>query len=108
LTRDWWTRFSQDFDLFVSSTVVQECSAGDPQAAQERLVFLTDVSVLDVTSATERLAEELLKHVPLPEKAAIDALHIALAATHGIDYLLTWNCTHIANAIMQLCSIESN
>jgi len=87
--------------LFVSEAVVAECSVGDPQAAQERLDLLGDIPVLDVTEEAENLAEELVKHVPLPEKAKVDALHIAIATVNGMDYLLTWNCTHIANAAFQ-------
>lgn len=100
LTRDWWDQYRQQYDLYISEAVVAECSAGDPQAAQERLDVLTGIPVLDVTEEADNLADELLKQVPLPEKAAVDALHIAIATVNGIDYLLTWNCTHIANATL--------
>ena len=56
---------------------------------------------LAVTEEVERLAEELARQVPLPARAAVDALHIAVATVHGMDYLLTWNCTHIANAALR-------
>ena len=101
LTRDWWDQSREQFDLYISEAIVAECSAGDPQAAQERLNVLAGIPVLDVTEATDSLAGKLLKQVPLPEKAAVDALHIAIATVNGIDYLLTWNCTHIANAALQ-------
>lgn len=101
LTRDWWDHHREEYDLFVSEAVVTECSAGDPQAAQDRLDLLADISVLDVSEAAERLADDLLKQVPLPEQAEGDALHIAVATVNGMDYLLTWNCTHIANAALQ-------
>jgi hypothetical protein len=100
LTRDWWDYRRKLYDLYASEAVIAECSAGDPQAAQERLDVLTTVPVLDVTAEAEHLANELVKQVPLPEKAEVDALHIAIATVHGIDYLLTWNCTHIANAAL--------
>jgi hypothetical protein len=62
---------------------------------------LKDIPLLEVTDETTTLAQELVDHVPLPKKAAVDALHIALAAVHGMDYLLTWNCKHIANATLR-------
>ena len=101
LTRDWWDLHRTSYDLFVSEAVVAECGAGDPQAAQERLGCLSDLPVLDVTGEAELLAESLIRGVPLPDKANIDALHVALATVNGIDYVLTWNCTHIANAVLQ-------
>jgi hypothetical protein len=70
-----------------------------PDSQHVRSVNLHEL-VLDVTEEADNLANELLKQVPLPEKAAVDALHISIATVNGIDYLLTWNCTHIANATM--------
>jgi predicted nucleic acid-binding protein len=78
--------------------VLDEASAGDPQAAQERLTALNSVPVLKITADARDLAKQLIQSTPLPEKAAVDALHIATATVHGMDYLLTWNCRHIANA----------
>ena len=96
-TRDWWDHHRQEFELFVSRFVVDECSDGDPVAAQERLVYLAGIPLLETSDDVSALAQSLLNDVPLPEKAAIDALHIAVAAVNGIEYLLTWNCKHIAN-----------
>jgi predicted nucleic acid-binding protein len=87
--------------VYVSDFVITECAAGDPVAAQERLAFLGDIPQLDVTEDVETLAEQLLKRVPLPSKAALDAAHIAVAAVHGMDYFLTWNRAHIANAALR-------
>lgn len=101
LTRDWWDQYREQYDLYISEAVVAECSAGDPQAAQERLDILAGISVPDVIEVADNLAGALLKQIPLPEKAAVDALHIAITTVNGIDYLLTWNCTHIANAALQ-------
>lgn len=96
-TREWWENHRQRFDLFVSRFVVDECSDGDPVAAEERLVYLEGIPLLQLSDDVNSLAELLLNDVPLPEKAGIDALHITVAATNGIQYLLTWNCKHIAN-----------
>ena len=100
-TRDWWENRRQQFDLFVSRFVVDECSEGDAVAAQERLAYLEDIPLLQVPDDVNSLAESLIAGVPLPEKAGIDALHIAVAAVNGIQYLMTWNCKHIANPALR-------
>lgn len=96
-TRDWWDNHRHGFDLFVSRFVVDECSEGDSDAAQERLKYLESIPLLETPDDVNALAESLVAGVPLPEKAAMDALHISVAAVNGIEYLLTWNCKHIAN-----------
>jgi predicted nucleic acid-binding protein len=100
-TRDWWERRRQDFDLFTSQLVIREAGAGDRQAAQQRLQILASLPLVDITQEAIELSQQLFNHGPLPPKAADDALHIALATVHKIDYLLTWNCKYIANAEMQ-------
>jgi hypothetical protein len=100
VTRDWWARRFR-FELRVSSLVVLECGAGDAEAAASRLAALEGVPVLALSSEAETLAASLLREVPLPAKAAADALHIAVAAVNGVAYLVTWNCTHIANATLR-------
>jgi hypothetical protein len=100
ITREWWMRRS-DFDLYTSRLVVRECEAGDPRAAIDRLAVLADIPLLEQTQDAATLAEALLRGVPLPDRAASDALHIAIAAVHGMHYLLTWNCTHIANVTLR-------
>jgi hypothetical protein len=100
ITREWWT--TRDvFELYSSRLVIQECQAGDSQAAADRLAALADIPLLEQTADAASLAEALIKGVPLPERAAADALHIAIATVHGVDYLLTWNCTHIANVTLR-------
>lgn len=101
ITHDWWVDHRGQYQLYVSEAVINECSAGDPQAADVRLKSMENIPVLDITSEAEQLAEELMNDVPLPAKAQVDALHIAIATTNGIEYLLTWNCAHIANAALQ-------
>jgi len=101
VTRDWWASERQHFDLCVSQLVISEASAGDAQAAQERLAVLQPIAVLETTQAALDLAKELLRQGALPEKAAGDALHIAVAAAHAVPFLLTWNCRHLANATMR-------
>ena len=100
ITREWWERRRTDFYVFISQLVLDEASAGDPVAARERLAVLVDFPLLDLTEEVSSLAITLVAALALPAKAATDAAHIALAAVHGMHYLVTWNCTHIANAEM--------
>ena len=97
VTREFWDDHRSRFDLFVSLAVVDECFAGDAEAAAERDVFLQDIPVLGVNDDVLSLAQSLMTGIPLPEKADVDSVHIAVAAVNGLDYLVTWNCKHIAN-----------
>jgi predicted nucleic acid-binding protein len=101
ITREWWEKRREQFELFISQVVLRECPAGDPKAASERLEVLQDLPLLEQTEEATKLAQALLQKVPLPNRATVDALHIAVASVHGMDYLLTWNCTHIANAVLR-------
>ena len=84
--------------------VIDEASVSDPDAARRRLEILVDVPLLDLSEDVRHLANELMKRVSLPPKAAADSLHIAIATVNGMDYLLTWNCAHIANAVLRPAS----
>ena len=101
MTRGWWDAERHNFDLYVSEAVIQEVSAGDPAAAQRRLEAIQEFSALPITEEARQLAKQLIDNTPLPEKASIDAVHIATATVNGMDYLLTWNCRHIANATLR-------
>lgn len=85
--------------MYASPLVLREASAGDPVAVIARLQWLQGIPLLAITTEAERLAEALIQGAALPAKAAADGLHIATAAFHRVDFLLTWNCAHIANAI---------
>ncbi len=99
LTRDWWDNRRHDYEIYVSQIVLEESSRGDATYARKRLELLQDLPVLDVTPpAIKELADRLLKTFSLPAKALTDALHLAVASYHVTDYLLTWNCAHLANA----------
>jgi hypothetical protein len=100
-TREWWTDCRDAFDLYVSQLVFEEASAGDSDAARRRIESLWPLARLDITDQATLLGKELVAGIPLPTKARADALHIAVAAVNGMDYLLTWNCTHIANATLR-------
>ncbi len=96
-TREWWDDHRPKFDLFVSQFVVDECDQGDPKAADERRFFLQNIPILDMNADVETLADVISNALQIPAKARIDAFHISIAAVHGIQFLLTWNCKHIAN-----------
>lgn len=100
LTREWWETRRNVFDLFVSDFVIQEAGRGGRLAARRRLEVIANLKELAVVDEIETLAARLLKETRLPARAKQDALHLACAAVHGVDYLLTWNCTHIANAVI--------
>ena len=98
LTRRWWDDERRNYELVTSQYVIDEAADGDPKLAQARLESLDDIPLLQLGPEIDAVAAEIMSRAILPLKAQVDALHIATAAHHRIDYLLTWNCTHIANA----------
>ena len=110
VTHHWWDYYRQECDLYVSQAVLDEASAGDTEQARLRLQGIEGIDMLVITDKVYEFANQLLQKGPLPEKARADAVHIACAIINGMDYLLTWNCRHIANAhffdkINSLCAI---
>jgi predicted nucleic acid-binding protein len=98
VTLEWWERRRRDFELVSSELVLDEARRGDSAVAQDRLAFLAGLALLRTTPEAEQLAGAIISAGVLPDRAFADALHIAVAAVHEVDYLMTWNCTHIANA----------
>jgi hypothetical protein len=96
--RDWWRLERPNFDLVTSQLVIREASAGDPTAAAERLKLLYGIPLVPINSDVQEIADSLVSAALMPPKAAADALHVATAAYSGVEYLLTQNCKHIANA----------
>jgi len=86
---------------FTSQAVIKETSQGDAQIATQRLEIIRDFELLELNQPVLDLAEKFLERGSLPVKADVDAVHIAAATIHGMDYVLTWNCKHIANAQIQ-------
>jgi hypothetical protein len=101
LTRLWWDTRRQDFELFVSQLVIDEASGGDHDAAARRLAVLEGIPLLGALDETDVLVELLMRELALPDRAAADAAHNAISVVNGMDFLLTWNCTHIANAVLR-------
>ena len=98
LTHRWWDEERGNYELVTSQYVLDEASAGDPVLAAKRLQSLDGIPLLPLDPQIIVIAKEIMSRAILPPKASIDALHIAIVAYHQIEYLLTWNCTHIANA----------
>jgi|688.fasta_scaffold916641_1 hypothetical protein len=100
-TRDWWDEQRFHFRVFTSFYTIDECSRGNPDLAARRLSKLKGIPELDLVDSLPDLEEDLIRLFHLPQKAVTDASHLGLAILHRMDYLLTWNCTHLANAVLQ-------
>ena len=100
-TRDWWNNQRGKFELCTSNLVLDEVASGDSSAARERSEILKPLIVLHMDDTAANLADALIEAGAVPKKAAEDALHIAIAVTNGVHFLLTWNCSHIANVMMR-------
>jgi hypothetical protein len=98
LTIEWWAHHRQRFEVFISDLVLQEAARGDQIAAAKRLAELSGIAVLETTEEARELAREFVDRGLIPQKAVEDAFHVAIATAQGMDFLLTWNCRHIANA----------
>ena len=101
VTRDWWRDEAARYEVFISQVVLEECSEGDSSAAAERLEVVKDMDLLEASDDVDDLVDALISKKAVPASEPRDALHIAIAAVNGVKYLLTWNCTHIANATLR-------
>lgn len=101
VTREWWESRSSAFTLYISQVVLDEAARGDAEIALKRLEIVNGLPLVDLNQSVLNLAAQFLSRSNLPSKASDDAVHIAVATIHGLDYLLTWNCKHIANAQIQ-------
>jgi len=97
-TYEWWTLRRKEFECYISQVVIDEIQAGDNEAAEKRKEEIDNIAVLEATIEAELLAEAIIDGEAIPKKAVRDAAHIAIAAVNDVDYLLTWNCRHLANA----------
>jgi len=105
VTRQWWEKRKEKYALYISQYVLDEAARGNPDVAKKRMVVLEGIDLLEVDEDVIRLARVIIDSEIIPQKASTDAGHIAVATRHGIDFLITWNCTHIANAEI-LCKIN--
>ena len=100
-TQEWWDGRRNKFDLYISQIVIQEAGSGDDEAVERRLAAIEGLSEIETLPAAVALAQGLIADGLIPKNAAVDALHIAIATVQGMDYLLTWNLKHIANATIR-------
>jgi len=100
ITREWWSRTAR-WELLVSGTVMREALRGNHPTAMRRLRLMAGCNVLQVDSEARRLRDELMRRGIFPAKARSDAEHVAIAAVNGLDFLVTWNSKHIANALIR-------
>lgn len=105
-THEWWQYERQRFRLYTSIFTIDEASRGDAAAAGRRLDWLKSIPRLPLSPEAEELAKNVAKLLQLPPKAAMDASHVALSILHKMDYMLTWNCTHLANPVLQKELVE--
>lgn len=108
VTRQWWPTAIVKYRFFVSKVVADECAAGDPDAADERLAVLDTLEFLATSPSVDELAGKLISKFAVPKTEPRDAIHISLAAVNGVDYLVSWNFRHIVNpttrsAIERVC-----
>jgi hypothetical protein len=96
-SQDWWTNRRNEFDCFVSQIVI-DASVGDSTEVEKRQAIMSALPVLAITEDTEALTQAILSSGVIPPRAVADAAHIAVATTNEVDFLLTWNCKHLANA----------
>src|SRR5262249_30274856 len=97
-TQEWWANRRTEFECLVSQVVIDEASVGDPAEVQKRLAIIGGLPALEVTASAESLTRAIMAAGILPPHAFPDAAHVAVSAVHALDYLLTWNCKHLANA----------
>ena len=97
-TAEWWDLHKLRFELCTSALTIEEAGRGSQEAAARRLEALGGIAMLPITDAAVDLAEVLIRRRALPASALNDAIHIAVSAVHGVEYLLTWNFRHLANA----------
>jgi predicted nucleic acid-binding protein len=98
VTSEWWETRKSNYSVVVSDLVVSEAGRSHPDAAQRRMAAIADLPLLQMSDNVRLLAMALIDSHVFRQKAEADAYHVALAAVNGVEYLLTWNCTHIANA----------
>ena len=108
ITIDWWGNALPNYEAFISPIVLEEISGGDDSAVQSRLEKVSTFPVLEVLPEIRNLADVYFSSLEIPEKARADAYHLAIASWHGVDFLVSWNCTHIVNGRIKMLIEEIN
>jgi len=100
ITHEIWDKLKKKFKIYISEVVIEEAGSGDKEASQKRLSVIQDFPLLELNKEVEKLTEVYIKEFQIPKKALRDAVHLAIASVHNIDYLVSWNCAHIANGVV--------
>jgi predicted nucleic acid-binding protein len=100
VTHEWWRKQRTNYDLYISEAVLEEIRGGDAKAVERRLAFVEDLPILAINEKAAKLSKEYQTRLGLPRSAKLDDLHLAIAVAYELDYLLTWNCAHLANGIV--------
>jgi hypothetical protein len=108
MTIEWWEEVRPKVEGFISLFVNQEISRGDEEAARKRIQAVKDLPVLEINDEIQKLAEKYFIELEIPEKAKLDAAHLAVAVWHEMDYLLSWNCRHIVSGRVKKSLEEIN
>jgi hypothetical protein len=108
ITVEWWDEVRPKVNGFISPFVNQEISRGDEEAARKRIEVVKDLPVLEINDEIQKLAEKYFDMLEIPEKARLDAAHLAVAVWHEMDYLLSWNCRHIVSGRVKKSLDEIN
>lgn len=110
ITREWWPQAIKRFDIFISEVVIEEASMGDLEAAKKRMEEIENFPHLELNDKVEKIAKVYMESLEIPEKSFRDAAHLSAASVHNMDYLVTWNCTHLANGevIKRLMTINGS
>lgn len=98
LTKEWWLKNKNKYELFVSEIVIDEISQGNPDLIKERLEIIKEIKALKLTNEIENIASKYMEFFNFPDKLVRDIYHVSYCVFYNIDFLLTWNCKHIANA----------
>lgn len=97
-TREWWDNQRGHYQLVTSIAVIEELEQGDYPYKEQIIDMVKDIPLLDINMEIHDIVETYIKRKLMPADTWGDALHLALASFHGCDFLLTWNCKHLANA----------
>jgi predicted nucleic acid-binding protein len=108
ITREWWDNSLFKYQGFISAVVLEEIARGDRQAARLRLAEVENFPLVEIVPEVVELADTYFSSLQIPERARLDAYHLALATWHGLDFLVSWNCTHIVSARVRRTIEEIN
>jgi hypothetical protein len=108
MTNEWWDLILPRVNCYISPFTLQEISAGDEDAAHKRMEIVKNIGILELNTEIQKLAQRYFNSLKIPEKARLDASHLAIAVWHEVDYLVSWNCKHIVSGRVRKVLEEIN